>query len=73
VTFLFQLNPPKKEGVYKEKLALMQGNRTIYFLTDKGFETDMPYTIRVDEAKKRVVVSKTTKSGSNNKKIQQVF
>jgi len=51
-TFLFQMKPPSKEGAYKEKLALTQGKRTIYFLTDVGFQKEMSYDVRVDEVKK---------------------
>lgn len=51
-TFLFQMKPPVKEGMYKEKLALTQGKRTIYFLADTGFEKHTPYEVRVDVAKK---------------------
>lgn len=55
VTFLYQMKPPKKEGVYKEKFALSQEKRTIYFLTQKGFEEGVRYAVRVDRAKKRAV------------------
>ncbi|MBI4272615.1 N-acetylmuramoyl-L-alanine amidase [Candidatus Uhrbacteria bacterium] len=53
VSFLFKLMAPKKEGLYTERLALTNKERTIYFLTDKGFEKDSQYAVRVDGVKKK--------------------
>ncbi len=52
VSFLFKMKAPQKTGLYKERLALTDGKRTIYFLTDKGFEKDVQYEVRVDKGKK---------------------
>lgn len=53
VTFVFRMKAPKKEGTYREQLALNQKNRTIYFLTDNGFAKTYSYSVRVDAAKKK--------------------
>ena len=52
VSFLFKMKAPKKAGLYTERLALTNKKRTIYFLTDKGFEKDVHYAVRVDGVKK---------------------
>ncbi len=51
-SFLFKIKAPKQTGLYTEQLALTNKKRTIYFLTDKGFEKDRQYVVRVDEVKK---------------------
>lgn len=52
VTFVFRMKAPRQAGTYREELALHSKDRTIYFLSENGFQESELYSVRVDQGKK---------------------